>query len=133
MPKGFYTRLPLIQYKSVIYTAAVFHEKKKPVCCIYTAAVPIDIMCRFVRCETQVGFCLEVEFYSTARGATYSAFVFIFISFSKTNLMAFNLMLLHVYVYQSTMWKLFMASGNIWKSCLKYDWYQESCIPQLSM
>ena len=40
-------------------------------------------MCRFVRCQTQVGFCLEVEFNSSARVATYSAFVFIFISFSQ--------------------------------------------------
>ena len=69
-------------------------------------------MGRFVRCKTQVGFCLEAEFKSSARGPTYSAFVFIFISLSKTNLMAFNLMLQHVYVYQRRMWKLFMASGN---------------------
>ena len=39
-----------------------------------------------------------MSFNSSARGATYSAFVVIFNSFSKTNLMAFNLMLLHVYV-----------------------------------
>ena len=35
MPKGLYTRLPCIKYKSVIYTAAVSHTKKF----IYTAAV----------------------------------------------------------------------------------------------
>ena len=71
-------------------------------------------MCRFVRCKTQVGFCLEADFKSLARAARYFAFVVISISLSKTNLMAFNLMLLHVhvYVYQRTMWKLFMASGN---------------------
>ena len=26
-----------------------------------------------------------------------------------------------------------LPSGNIWKSCLKYEWYLESCIPQLSL
>ena len=35
MPKRLYTRLPCIKYKSVIYTAAVFHTKGF----IYTAAV----------------------------------------------------------------------------------------------
>ena len=24
-----------------------------------------------------------------------------------------------------------MASGNIWISCLKYEWYLESCIPKM--
>ena len=48
-------------------------------------------MCHFVRCKTQVSLCLEVEFKSSALGATYSAFVFIFISLSKINLMASNL------------------------------------------
>ena len=28
MPIGFYTRLPFIKYKSVVYTAAVFHAKR---------------------------------------------------------------------------------------------------------
>ena len=35
MPKELYTRLPGIQYKIVIYTAAVYHAKRV----IYTAAV----------------------------------------------------------------------------------------------
>ena len=34
-PKGFYTRLPCIKYKSPIYTAAVSHAKRF----LYTAAV----------------------------------------------------------------------------------------------
>ena len=45
----------------------------------------------------------------------YSAFVFIFMSFSKTNLKAFNLMLLHAYVTSARCgicsWHL-EASGN---------------------
>ena len=59
---------------------------------------PESISCVLVRCKTVL-----------QHG---SAFVVNFINFSKTYLMAFNVMLLHVYVYQRTMWKLFMASGN---------------------
>ena len=41
-----------------------------------------------------VGFCFEDEFKFFSTGSAYSVFVVIFISVNRTNLMAFNFMLL---------------------------------------
>ena len=52
---------------------------------------------------------------SSAQGATYSAFVVIFISFCKTYLVAFNLMLLHVYMYECVPKHDVETVHGIWK------------------
>ena len=117
MPQGLYSRLPCIQYKIVIYTAAVFHDKKfiytaavHPVkSVIYTAAVfhskvfffstavpPVrngyvhGRLAKHVnmssRNETYYPLIWRLLFGFSARVATNSVFVVIFISFCKINI-----------------------------------------------
>ena len=105
MQDGLYTLLPCLQHEidTCFYTAVVPYKNARIACFleIYWYHVPL---CKMQNAGRLLFFTTECNVCGH------------FYQFKETYLRAFNLMLLLVYVYQRTMWKLFMASGNIWKS-----------------